>query len=239
MNNSAAHRPAGAPQAARPQGVPASRAEEAFDRARRHSGRVRLLKLVLPVAAMLMVVAFVGKSWLATPVAGVSVDLTGTAIEGGRLVMADPRLDGFTSDDRPYTMTAARAVQDIGGSGRIDLENIDAKLPFDEDSWMTIAADSGIYDRDANSLMIDSTMKIVTDTGITALFKSAAVDMEAGSLKTEDPVDITLDGARIEADSMSVEDRGAVLVFERRVRMQMDGKRLQTASRGDGETNEN
>lgn len=239
MSNSAAQRPEGLPrQAARPQGAPASRVENAFDSARRHSGRVRVLKLVLPTAAVLMVAAFVGKSWFSAP-PGVSINLGGTAIEDGRLVMADPRLDGFTSDNRAYSMTAERAIQDIGGSGRIDLEQIDAKLPFDEKSWMTVAAQSGIYDRDANKLDIDSEMTVKTDTGITALFKSALVDMASGSLETSDPVDITLDGARIEADSLSVRDRGAVMIFENRVRMEIDGRRLQTAARSDGETNEN
>lgn len=230
MSNSAAQWPQGLPQQA---ARPAGRVEEAFDRARRHSGHVRLLKLVLPAAAVLMVAAFVGRSWLSAP-PGVSVNLGGTAIEDGRLVMADPRLDGFTSDNRAYSMTAARAVQDIGSSGRIDLERIDAKLPFDERSWMTVAAESGVYDRDANTLAIDSEMKVKTDTGITALFRSATVDMATGSLDTADPVDITLDGARIEADSLSVRDRGAVMIFENRVRMQIDGGRLQAAAKPDG-----
>lgn len=226
MTSLAAHRPDNAPrEAARP----ASRAEKAFERARRHSGRVRVLKLLLPAAAILMTAVFVGKSWLASPIAGVSVNFGGTIIEDGRLVMAEPRLDGFTGDDRPYSMSAARAIQDIGASGRIDLEEIDARLPFEADKWMTVAARSGTYDRDANTLDIDSEIRVVTDTGITALLKSATVDMGRGSLATDDPVDITLDGARIEAESMRVSEGGAVMVFENRVRMQMDPARMQTA----------
>ncbi len=237
MSKLAAHSPQGMSlQAAGLPGEAVSRVEAAFVRARRHSGRVRLLKIVLPSVALLMVVGFVAKSWVAAP-EGVSANLGGTAIEDGRLVMADPRLDGFTADDRAYSVTAARAVQDIGGSGRIDLEEIDARLPFDTESWMTVAARSGIYDRDASTLDITSEMTVKTDTGITALFKSASVDMAAGSLKTQDPVDITLDGARITADSLSVTDRGGVMVFENRVRMHLDGQRLQTASGTGGDDN--
>lgn len=239
MSKLAAHPPQGLSlQAAGLAGDPVSRVEEAFVRARRHSGRVRLLKIVLPALALLMVAGFVAKSWIAVP-EGVSANLGGTAIEDGRLVMADPRLDGFTSDDRAYSVTAARAVQDIGNSSRIDLEQIDAKLPFEADKWMTVAAKSGVYDRDASKLDITSEMTVKTDTGITALFQSASVDMAAGSLETRDPVDITLDGARITADSLSVTDRGGVMVFENRVRMHLDGNRLQTASKSGGENNEN
>lgn len=239
MSKLAAHPPQGLTlQAIGLPGDSVSRVEEAFVRARRHSGRVRLLKIVLPALALLMVAGFVAKSWIAAP-AGVSANLGGTAIEDGRLVMADPRLDGFTSDDRAYAVTAARAVQDIGDSSRIDLEQIDAKLPFEADKWMTVAAESGIYDRDAGKLDITSEMTVKTDTGITALFKSASVDMAAGSLKTQDPVDITLDGARITADSLSVTDKGGVMIFENRVRMHIDGQRLQSASKNGGDNNEN
>src|SRR5690606_38176836 len=43
------------------------RVEEAFTQARRHSGRVRMLKFVLPLAAVAMIAAFAARSWLAAP----------------------------------------------------------------------------------------------------------------------------------------------------------------------------
>lgn len=209
------------------------RVERAFAQARRHSGRVRLLKLALPAAALLMIAGFVGKSWLSTPGA-LPLDLGALAIEDGRLVMTDAKLDGLTGrDGRPYSMTATRAVQDIGMSGRIDLEGIDARLPLDEKGWMTVAAPSGVFDREANRLDIDSELTVVSDDGMTAVFRSARIDIASGSLDTRDPVDISLDGAHITADSMSVRDKGAVLVFENRVRMQIDGGRLRGAASGE------
>lgn len=202
------------------------RVEAAFTEARRHSGRVRMLKFVLPVAAVAMIVAFAGKSWLAAP-GGAPFDPGSLAIEGGRLVMSDPRLDGVTGRaDRPYTMTATRAIQDIGASGRIDLEGIDARIPVDEKGWMTVTAPTGIFDRDANRLDINSELTIIGDDGLKAVLQSAVVDVAAGNLDTADPVDITLDGAHITADSMTVRDKGSVLIFENRVRMKIEGGRL-------------
>jgi lipopolysaccharide export system protein LptC len=209
------------------------RVERAFAQARRHSGRVRLLKLALPAAALLMIVGFVGKSWLSAPT-GLPIDLRALAIEDGRLVMTDPKIDGLTgADNRPYSMTATRAVQDIGMSGRIDLEGIDARLPLDDKGWMTVAAPSGVFDRGANRLDIDSELTVESEDGMKALFKSARIDIATGSLETSDPVDISLDGAHITADSMSVRDKGAVLIFENRVRMQIDGGRLRGAAAGE------
>ena len=238
MTISAAHQPASRPRpAARPPAARTGRVEEAFRNARRHSGRVRALKVALPAVALLMTVAFVGKSWLAAP-EGVSVDLGSMGIEGGRLVMADPRLDGVTGESgRAYRMTASRAIQDIGSAGRIDLEGIHARLPFDEEGWITVTAPTGVFDRDTNRLDIDSEMTVVTDAGIRAVLKSAVVDIGAGNLDTADPVDITLDGARILADSMAVRDKGAVMIFENRVRMEIDAGRLRKTPEAGGDPN--
>lgn len=214
------------------------RVDAAFRSALRHSGHVRMLKLALPLVALAMVVVFVGKSWLAAP-EGVSVSLGRTAIQNGRLVMADPKLDGFTADNRPYTMTAERAIQDIGGGAEIDLEGISARLPFDEKNWITVVADTGVLNREASKLKLDSEITVKTDTGVTAVLQSANVDMDAGSLVTDKPVDIRLDGTHIRADSMTVREKGDVMIFERRVRVNIDGERLQTASRGDMSSDEN
>jgi len=207
-------------------GIREDRVAAAFSQARRHSGRVRLLKFILPVAAVAMIAVFAGKSWLSAP-GNLDFDAGALAIEGGRLVMTDPRLDGAAgSNRRSYVMTATRAIQDIGMSGRVDLEGIDAKFPVSDRGWLDVTASSGVFDRDANRLNFDSEMTITDDDGMKAVLQSAVVDVAAGNLDTADPVDITLDGAHLTADSMAVRDKGAVLIFENRVRMQIEGGRL-------------
>lgn len=215
------------------------RVEKAFRSARRHSTLVRLLKAGLPVAGVLMVVAFVGQSWISS-VTPEAVSVSGAAIESGRLVMSDPKLEGVTSENRAYSMTADRAIQDIGAADRVDLEGIRARLPFESDNWIDVDASKGTFDRTANTLDIQSEVTVKTDTGITALLKSARLDIGAGSLDTDDPVDISMDGTRVLADSFSVREKGAVMVFQDRVRVVIDAKRLQTAANGDeGAGNEN
>lgn len=206
------------------------RVEWAFDRARRHSGRVRALKLALPAAAILLVAGFVFKSYIAVP-EGLDITVEGAAIDSGRLVMSNPTLDGFTEDNRPYEMTAARAIQDIGSASRIDLEGIEATLPIDDGGWARIEAETGTFDRESNRLVIDSDVTIRTEDGMTARLGSANVDIAEGRMTTSDPVEIELGGTRIQAQGMSVEENGGVLVFEDRVRVEIDGKRLQAAAR--------
>jgi lipopolysaccharide export system protein LptC len=46
--------------------------------------------------------------------------------------------------------------------------------------------------------------------------------MGKGTMTTGQPVDITRQGSRITADSMTVEQNGKVLIFENRVRVNID-----------------
>ena len=64
-------------------------------------------------------------------------------------------------------------------------------------------------------------MTVTTTDGLVAKLSSAFVNIATGDLKTSDPVDITLQGSHITAASMTVEDRGKVLVFDDKVRLTM------------------
>jgi lipopolysaccharide export system protein LptC len=206
---------------------------EAFRRARRHSRVVRGLKIVLPAFAVLIAVGFTAYSYLVTP-GGISIDLSGSGYSDGKLTMANPKLNGFTKGNRPYSMKAARAVQDVGNTDVIRLEQIDAKLPVDDDNWAVVRADKGVYNRDKNTLDIASDMTVTTTDGMVAKLKSAFVDIGHGDMKTSDPVDITLRGTHVSADTMSIEDRGKVMVFDRNVRLTMMPERAKAAGSESG-----
>jgi len=194
------------------------RVGEAFARAERHSRRVRRLKIILPVVSILGGIGFLLWPYLTLPsIDGLSAD--GAAVSDGKLVMANPKLDGYTKDNLPYSMTAARATQDLTDTSKIVLEEIDARVPISADNSANILAAKGTYDRENNTLSIDSAIRISTSDGMTAEFQSADVDMASGAMKTPDPVKITMNRTEIEAESMNVTDNGKVMIFERRVRV--------------------
>lgn len=210
--------------------------ERAYRRAQRHSRRVRVLKVALPAVALSMVAAVGLYSFVGLP-GGISVNLGGTTLEGGRLVMANPELDGFTSDDRPYSMRADRAIQEVGNTSVIQLERIGARLPIDAANWADVDAEKGVFDREANTLELSEGVTITMDTGMTATLRSATVDIGLGAMSTAEPVEITMEGSRLSADSMRMTERGGVLVFENRVRMQVELQRLERAQRSEGTPN--
>ncbi|MBX3597583.1 MAG: LPS export ABC transporter periplasmic protein LptC [Rhizobiaceae bacterium] len=190
----------------------------AFRNAQRHSRRVSRLKVVLPLLAVVIAAGFLGYSYAVTPVK-VSLDVADSAISDGKLVMASPKLEGFTKLNKPYSMTALRAYQDLTKPGLIELEDVSAKLPYDEENFATIEASRGFYDQQANTLLLENGLTVSTSDGMSVKLDTAYIDIAKGNLKTDLPVEIQLKGSRIQADSMSIQDQGQRMVFDKRVRM--------------------
>ncbi|HEV7417558.1 LPS export ABC transporter periplasmic protein LptC [Tianweitania sediminis] len=215
---------------------PSDRGEAQFRSATRHSGRVRMLKIALPVVSLLIGAAFVGYSWLSSPVT-IGFDLSSTAIRDGKLVMAEPKLEGYTTDNLPYAMTAARAVQDAGNTSVIELEDIDATVPISDGTTARIDARRAVYDRVSNTIQLNDPMNLSTSDGKSATLQSASINMAAGTLVTEHPVVIRINGASIDAGRLSVAENGKVIVFEDRVQMHLDPGRLNAERAGDAGEN--
>ena len=94
--------------------------------------------------------------------------------------MANPKLDGYTKESRPYSMTATRALQHLDKNGIIDLEGIDARLPVSATEFATIGAERGVYDRENNTLDIPSPITVKTTDGMTAILQSAYLEIGPG-----------------------------------------------------------
>jgi len=209
---------------------------DAFSRAERHSRRVRRLKIVLPTLAILMAGGFIGYSFMST-LGSMAIENEGTAFTEGKLVMDSPKLEGFTRDGRPYTVSASRATQDFDNQDIVNLDGIDAKMPVELENWANVQATSGVYDRTANTLDVQSDILVTTTDGMVAKLNSAFLDIANGSLKSSTPVDIQSHGSRITADQMSVLENGKRVIFENRVRVHIDPGQMKAAQAARGEAN--
>lgn len=201
-----------------PPAGPSQARAAAFHRASRHSRRVRWLKLLIPAAAVCMMAGFAAHSWNSTPAAP-AVEMDGTAFSEGKLVMANPRLEGLTRDGKPYRMTAERAIQTVDDQGMIDLEVLEARIPAEDGTWARVVAQAGIYDRAANTLSVSRDIVVTTTDGAVAKLSSAVVDIAASTLKSSEPVELERHGSWVTAASMEMLDGGKRLIFETRVRM--------------------
>ncbi len=196
-----------------------ARLQREFRRARRHSRFVSALKFGLPVIAVLIVAGGVGATWIARSLPA-DVSAAAVGLSDGRLVMEDPRMSGFDKQNRPYTMIAQRAVQSLGG-GSIDLENVRASIPMDDDTTAEVVAASGFYRPDEDKLRLFGNIKVRTSDGMTVQLGEAEIDIAGGRLIGKGPVRIDMPGQEIEAGSMTVGQSGKAVGFAGRVKMKL------------------
>ncbi|MDP2120746.1 MAG: LPS export ABC transporter periplasmic protein LptC [Hoeflea sp.] len=211
----------------------AGRSHAQYRLAQRHSRRVRILKLLLPLSAALIMIAFVAVSWIDTlGPEGVAVE--SVSLRDGKLVMQNPVMSGQGSDARPYSMRAARAIQDLTTPDVIALEEIVADLPVSNGDKATLNALSGLYNRVAQTLVFDKAFTVTSEAGMEASLQSADIDLEEGNLETSDPVSIRSPEASVVAQSMKMQDKGRVIIFQDKVRMTINPSALKPK---DGATN--
>ena len=90
--------------------ITGTRDKHEFARAQRHTNRVRLLKIALPVLAVVIIGVFAVAMFLRFAT-GPSIDLGDIKFDGGNLVMENPKLNGKDGKERPYKLSARRAIQ--------------------------------------------------------------------------------------------------------------------------------
>jgi hypothetical protein len=103
----------------------------AYAKAKRHSSRVRALKIAIPagafIAAALVFAASVYKPFGDIP----GLTIGGISISGTKIAMENPRLTGFRQDNRPYEVNAKAAFQDVRKPGVVELKDVNARLTTD------------------------------------------------------------------------------------------------------------
>ncbi len=200
---------------------PVRRDNRDFARARRHSILVSVLRKALPATAALIVFGFTALAASSySPFA--MLDMAGIGLDDGKLVMRQPKLEGFDKDNKPYLVTADRALQDLNNTDIIDLENVRAEIGSSQAGDVKVEAGTGRYDSDAETLTLSGGVVVTGADGVNIDMQRADIDMKAGTMRSEEPVRVVSDDAEITADTLRVYDEGKRIVFSQRVRMTIE-----------------
>lgn len=198
---------------------------DAYTDAARHSRRVKRLKIVLPLVAVLIGAVFVAVS-VVRAFLPENLQIENATIENGKIVMQNPAISGRNKDDISYSMKAERALQDIANPDIITLEKIRAQMPVNDTLIATVDAISGVYDRGRNNLNMTAPFSITMNNGLVADFQAAYLDINAGEMDTKKPVAISMSGGSIVAQTLRMTDKGRVVTFEGKVKVVVDPKTI-------------
>lgn len=187
------------------------------------SGIVRVLKVVLPLTALLLISALflVGQRDESEPGLGFS----GLEIDGEQgLRMAEPRFTGLTPDGLPFRVTAEWALPDGPDPERVGLGPLEGAVTLDDGRIATIVADAGDLRPKLERLTLRGGIVATLSDGWRVEAPGATVDGRAQTLTATGPVRGAGPSGEIEAGSMRAARDGEThyVWFEGGVKVRID-----------------
>lgn len=206
-----------------------------FRKARRHSVRVRLLRVMLPIGILAIIGGTIAVSYF-NPfrvLARLPLDPGKIVVSGTKITMAAPRLAGFTQDARAYDVSARAASQDLRKPDILELQDIQAKFDLEDKAQVELTAIEGVFDRKANQLTLLNKILLTTTTGYEARLTQAVVDVKSGNVVSSNPVEVKLLNGTLNANRLAIDDKGEAIRFEGGVSMllTLDGDKQQATQR--------
>jgi lipopolysaccharide export system protein LptC len=195
--------------------------ERAFRAARRHSRLVRFLRVALPAAVVLITVGMSLITWLnpLRMLTALPVNINDLVVSGTKITMEQPRVNGFTKDQRAYEFTAQAAAQDLTKPDIVELRTINAKVEMEDKSIMTLTADTGVYDTKREMLTLESNILLTSSNGNTGKLSQATVDVRRGNVVSDQPVELEMLQGILNANKLEIVDSGALIRFHDGVNM--------------------
>jgi lipopolysaccharide export system protein LptC len=184
-----------------------------YARARRRTRLVGWLKIVLPALAVLVIIGYFAAIKVINGLGGIAVSMSGLNLDAKSLTIDKPRVSGFKGTAQSYDLSAERAVQDLTNPKRVTLEAISGSFGVQSDGSATMAAKSGIYDTDAETLILKDGVSVQTTTGYEVKLTEAAVDFKQRTLTSGNAVFIKTGEGTLRANSVHVSDGGKKITF--------------------------
>ncbi|MDI1263243.1 MAG: LPS export ABC transporter periplasmic protein LptC [bacterium] len=198
--------------------------EVRFARAARHSRMVRLLRVAVPAAVLLAMAGIVAVS-VFNPfrmlLPKLPVDIGNLVVSGTKVTMESPHMAGFSTDQRPYELWAKAAIQDLADPDHVELKQLRAKVMMEDKSTVTMDARTGFFDSKQQMLDLRKDIFLQSSTGYEAKLSQAYIDINKGSVTSDEPVDVKLLNGTLTADRLRIINSGEVVRFEGNVVMNL------------------
>ncbi|WP_308163521.1 LPS export ABC transporter periplasmic protein LptC [Bradyrhizobium sp. SRL28] len=199
--------------------------EARFAAAARHSRMVRVLRVAVPAAVLLAMAGIVAISvfnpFRISGMTKLPVDIGNLVVSGTKITMETPHLAGFSTDQRPYELWAKAAIQDLADPDHVELQTLRAKVLMEDKSTVTMDARTGFFDSKQQMLDLRKDIFLQSSTGYEAKLSQAYVDINKGTVTSDEHVDVKLLNGTLTADRLRIINSGEIVRFEGNVVMNL------------------
>lgn len=179
-----------------------------------YSRFVGIMRLALPATAIVLILMIV----LIPLFRGNDDDfrvgesaIKSTAVDA--LSMVNARYFGTDASGQPFSVTAKSVRERTGADRRIELGWPQADITLNGGTWMSVEAESGLYDRSGESLDLAGGVSLFQDQGYEMHTTAATVRLKDGAASSRQQVDGQGPFGVLTASGFDLYDKGAIVVF--------------------------
>ena len=153
----------------------------------RHDSLVRLLKFGLPLLVVCLFVLLALAPFAKKGDVSFLLDKNKTDKAQERMRVEQARYTGSDDRGQPFEIVADRALQQSSAVRVVDIDGVNARLKLDQGP-VSINADQGRYDLDAQKVAVPGTVRVRDDQGYHLETAGVTVDLKGRQLNSGGPV---------------------------------------------------
>lgn len=183
----------------------------------RYTKFVRSMRLILPLAALGLIALLMAWPRMEDTMMDVAQESMAPKV-AGRNELINPRYESHDQKNRPFVVTAARAVQSMRDPQAVILESPAAEIAVRDGRSVTLHAAQGAYRQKAEKLFLNEAVSITYDGYMLDLDK-ALIDLKAYNAWSDQPVHGQGPAGTLEASGLELNGIKGVLVFTGPIRL--------------------
>jgi lipopolysaccharide export system protein LptC len=179
-----------------------------------YSRFVVTMKLLLPTVALVLIGLVAVWPYLQTTDTRFRIGFSSLkAREAEDPAMVNARYVGTDESAKPFSITADLAKNLLTGTSEVELEMPKADVTLDDNSWLVVTAETGIYNRKSATLNLVGEVNLFHDSGYEIRTAKALVSLEKGIAVGTSPVSGHGPFGNLTSQGFRLEDKGKLIVF--------------------------
>jgi len=179
---------------------------------RTYSRFVRMMRLVLPLAAVAIVLLLFSWPRLEETMAPIpDENMLPRHIAKNELLA--PHFQSRDEKNQPFNINASRAVQSARDPDLILLERPEADMTLRDGTWLAAAADRGAYQQKSEILLLEGSVRLFHDLGYELKTEKLTVSLEDHKAWSDAAVYAQGPAGTLEATGLQANSAGNQLIF--------------------------
>lgn len=173
---------------------------------------VRWMRLALPLIAVAMIGLLMAWPHIRDTMTVVQREAAIAPAVGANELL-NPRFESKDSENRPFTVTAKRAVQSIRDPEVVILEHPMADIILEDGAWMAAEARNGAWRQKEEKLVLEGDVRLFHDKGYEVKTPKLLIDLQSRHAWSDQPVQGQGPAGTLQASGLEARAAEGVLLF--------------------------